>query len=340
MRVFSGDSIRAKLLRAFLPAVIAVIVLEELLETKLSFFFPHAVFISSLRIILFIVIEGVVLLKITKSLGDQINMLILDRDKAQREMAQRLGKRKVLLERIIKRKVKMLQKAQKDLEDSKRLSDIGTLSAIVAHELRNPLAVIKTAVYNLKNKAKDPLSESNFANIDKKISESETIIRNLLSYAKISIPRLEKLGCTDVLRECLEAVNHKYDDWNVAVKINCNCAENDFITADKFQLTELYVNILDNAYQALLDKRRNIEINERFDKVKNTFIITFKDNGIGMKEDVLEKACEPFFTTKSRGIGLGLTVCKQIVNLHAGQLHIASDGKSGTAVTITLPVRS
>ncbi len=72
------------------------------------------------------------------------------------------------------------------------------------------------------------------------------------------MPRLEKLGCHEVLSECLEAVNHKYNDWNVAVKINCNCAKNDFIAADRFQLTELYATILDNAYQALADKRGNI----------------------------------------------------------------------------------
>ncbi len=90
----------------------------------------------------------------------------------------------------------MLQKTQKELEDARRLSDIGTLAATVAHELRNPLGVIKTAVYNLKSKVNAPALESNFAHIDKKFQKAKRLLEICSVIQKYPCRALKNLAAT------------------------------------------------------------------------------------------------------------------------------------------------
>lgn len=231
---------------------------------------------------------------------------------------------------------------EKQLEDSRRLADIGTLAATVAHELRNPLGVINTAIYNLKAKIGD---NQNFikhiVNIEKKIAESDQIIENLLSYSRLKIPNYEKLNVFSLLDDCLASCRNKYTGYNVEVKIDYdNCQRGLSMDADPMHITALFSNILDNAYQAFDDKKGRIIISVGCDKKKDTLNIVFTDNGCGMEEPELYKAFEPFFTTRSRGMGLGLSVCRQVVNLHSGAIDIKSKKGEGTSVYVSLPLKA
>lgn len=230
---------------------------------------------------------------------------------------------------------------EKQLEDSRRLADIGTLAATIAHELRNPLGVINTASYNLKIKIGDNENlTKHIINIEKKIAESSQIIDNLLSYSRIKMPNYAKLAVFSVLNDGLVYCRIKYAGYGVEVKINSgNCPKDLVIEADFVQITALFSNILDNAYQAFADKKGRIDISVDCDKEKGVFNIVFADNGCGMEKDQLMKAFDPFFTTRPRGIGLGLNVCQQIVNLHFGSIDIKSKKGEGTSVYISLPVR-
>jgi len=243
------------------------------------------------------------------------------------------------LEKMVSKRTEELLKVRKELEDSKRLSEIGTLAATVAHELRNPLGVIRAAAYNIKRKSKeDVLFKSHLNNIEKKISESDQIIKNLLSYSRIRMPKRENISCNKLFSESIEHIKEKYNTWNVEIKHKCNCKEDSFIYADPLQMSELHLNILDNAYQAFSNKHGIIEINGIYDKEANAFTINITDNGEGIAKDDLDKVFEPFFTRKSKGVGLGLTVCKQIVDLHRGTINIQSSKGKGTSVRITLPI--
>ncbi len=98
----------------------------------------------------------------------------------------------------------------------------------------------------------------------------------------------------------------------------------------------MFDNILNNAYQAVADAGGRIEVAGRVEP--GGLCIRIKDNGPGMKRRDLDRVFEPFFTEKSRGTGLGLTICKEIVGLHRGMVTIESEPGSGTSVTVTLPV--
>jgi len=101
----------------------------------------------------------------------------------------------------------------------------------------------------------------------------------------------------------------------------------------------LFFNILDNAWQSFPGRKGIIRISVGLKKGREELVMTFQDEGDGMGKDILEKIFNPFFTTKPRGIGLGLTVCQQVVGLHGGKLSINSVKGKGTTVCVRLPVK-
>jgi signal transduction histidine kinase len=242
------------------------------------------------------------------------------------------------LEAEVKKKTKELTMAYKDLENAKRLADIGAVVVTVAHELRNPLGVIKAAVYNIKHKAKDESIASHLNNIDKKIAESDIIIKNLLSYSRVMVPQYKPVLIRDLITECVRNFKAKYNMSDVMVNMRCGCKKRDKIEADSTHLTSLFLNILDNSYQSFCGKKGVIDIESVYNRADNRLQIDFKDNGLGISKSDLDKLFEPFFTTKAKGIGLGLTVCKQIVSIHNGKIDITSKEFQGTTVSITLPI--
>ncbi len=257
---------------------------------------------------------------------------------AQKKAQEVLARSKEWLQEAVNLKVAELKESEKKLNDAKRLSDIGTLSATIAHELRNPLGVIKNVAYLINKKNKDPAIEKHIIVIEKEIMESDQIIENLLTYSRISEPKYEKIFCLDIFSESFSGLRHKYADWDVRLETNTNCGSKDFIMADRIQMQMLYSNIIDNAYQALVDKRGTITIIEDYDNKENRFSVTFKDTGVGMDESDMDRVFTPFFSKKARGTGLGLALCKQIVELHSGTISIKSKKNEGTEVLINLPI--
>lgn len=232
-----------------------------------------------------------------------------------------------------------LIKAQKELIESKRLSDIGILAATIAHELRNPLGVIRTAAYNLKRKAQNPLLESHFLNIEKKILESDQIINNLLFYSRIKIPQYAAASIYEIMEECVNNAKKRYKKCAVKLHKRYKGIKNNRFEIDQLQIKEVFNNILNNAYEALPNNKGQIEIEADYDEKNEQIKIFFKDNGVGIDEEDLKKMPQSFFTRKSKGTGLGLPVSYQIVNLHGGRIDIESARGKGTKFTIILPAK-
>ncbi len=221
------------------------------------------------------------------------------------------------------------------LAQSKRLSDIGTLAATVAHELRNPLAAINIATQNIRRKKQDLPIEKHLDNIEKKVLESDQIINNLLFCSKIRMPHYEAVDIPSILNECISAIKKrdgkrrfKLIQWTGNAKV--------IIDADSLQMKELFSNLLNNAFDATAGVKGVITVGLHVDD-SASIGIHIKDNGIGIPPENLKKIREPFFTTKAKGTGLGLTVCQQIITVHNGEFDIKSQIGHGTTVTISLP---
>jgi PAS domain S-box-containing protein len=253
--------------------------------------------------------------------------------------AEEITKRdKEMLERLVRKGSKELIEAHRELAEAKRLSGIGTLAATVAHELRNPLGVIQTAVYNIRRKRREPTLDTHLTNIEKKISEGDQIIRNLLRYSRIKPPQYEKTNLTEILSDSIVSAATRFSNQSVEVNTAIDSIEDDVIYMDVIQIKEIFDNILNNAYQAVVDKEGRIEITGKIGPDR-AVSITFSDNGIGINQEDLEQVFEPFFTKKTKGTGLGLTICRELVKLHGGSVEIHSKPGSGTTVTVTLPAR-
>lgn len=256
-------------------------------------------------------------------------------DITERKHAEKVLKRdKETFERLVEKKTEELAQAQIELEKAKRLSDIGTLAATVAHELRNPLAAINLAAANIKRKSANPELERHLVNIERKVVESNQIINNLLYYARIKMPHYETVNIHSIIMECIDTAEGQ-SKKKVTVEDELLAIKDVLIEADALQIQELFSNILNNAYDAVLQQNGKIKItaNDEDGRIK----IHFRDNGSGIDRNDLEKVFEPFFTTKAKGTGLGLSVCAQIVNLHSGTINIQSELEKGTIVSVSLP---
>lgn len=268
-----------------------------------------------------------------------IRMLGVVKDITERKHAEEILKRdKQTFERLVSERTQELFNAQAELDKTKRLSDLGTLAATVAHELRNPLGVIKTASYNIRRKRRNFLIDKHLDNIEKKISESDQIINNLLSYSQIKIPTYEKIQIYDILNECIDFIKRRFYNQNVRVVKHFGPAKKKYIDGDPLQIREVFNNILSNAYESMSNEKGKIEIMTK-DAGKNLFEISITDNGTGIDEKDLDKVFQPFFTRKSKGTGLGLTICSELVRLHGGRIDVNSKKGEGTTVTITLRIK-
>ncbi|MDE2009220.1 MAG: PAS domain S-box protein [Candidatus Omnitrophica bacterium] len=238
------------------------------------------------------------------------------------------------LERMVDERSKELIKTQKELKQFSRLADIGTLAATVAHELRNPLGVIHLAAYNLRKEKSDLGANKHLANIEKKVWEGNQIIDNLLSYARIKIPNYEQVHLFQILDECVTSVQSRFAEKGIVLEKEYT-NDPDVIEADGTQIREIFVNILNNACQSFIGPAGKVAIDAR--REGDAFKISVKDTGAGIAQEDMDKIFEPFFTRKSKGTGLGLTICNELVNMHQGRIEINSRLGQGTTVDIFLP---
>ena len=269
--------------------------------------------------------------------GKVLHVMGISRDMTSHRQAEEVLERdKKELENLVKVDSQKLLVAQQRLDRAGRLADIGTIAATIAHELRSPLAAIGIAAYNIRMKSKDPQLSSNIRNIEIKVLESDQIIKNLLLYSSIKSPVHESVKVCDLLNECVDLVQSIFPGHNVTMRKIFKCPHDLMLKADPVQLQEVFNNILNNSYESFKNKRGDIEVSASVHRGGQLKIV-FKDNGPGIRPDALNHIYEPFHSTKASGTGLGLPVCKQIINLHNGKMDISSSLGKGTMVTLYLP---
>ena len=223
---------------------------------------------------------------------------------------------------------------EQKLLKSERLAAIGELAAMVGHDLRNPLTGIAGATYYLRNRLNsktDKKAIKMLRLIEKSIEYSNKIISDLLDYSKEL--RLELVESTPYF-VVNEALTHVKIPRNIRV---FNLTQNQpMILIDVEKMTRVFSNIIKNAVDAM-PNGGTLTIKSEITNGK--WEISFTDTGMGMPKDVLEKIWAPFFTTKAKGMGLGLPICKRIVEAHDGKVSVESAIGKGTTFTVSVPVK-
>ena len=225
------------------------------------------------------------------------------------------------------------KRTQERLAMSERLAGIGRMAGAIAHEFRNQLGVIRNSAYFLKLKleAKDEKIKRHLEILDEQVVETEAVIENILTFSKTKHPELRQVNLKDVILKSLSKLK-----MPEGIKLSLEVIADDFtVEVDPLQMGGIFVNIILNAIQAMDD---NGSLLIKVEKINNYATIIFTDTGAGIKEEDQKKLFEPFFSTKARGIGLGLATAKLIIEAHHGSIAVKSDYGKGTSVIIKLPL--
>ncbi|MEW6615344.1 MAG: ATP-binding protein [Thermodesulfobacteriota bacterium] len=228
---------------------------------------------------------------------------------------------------------KKLKANREELIKTERLATIGQLAAHVGYELRNPLSVIKSSVYYLNMKLRDPEEKviEHLQRIERQISLSDKIISDLLDFSRMRTPVLVEVLVSDIIDDVLS---------NIAVPEGIEIVKDmkstlPAIKADKDQLRLVFINMVTNAVEAMSGGGRlHIKTGEKdgFQEIE------FKDTGCGVSREDKSNIFAPLFSSKPAGIGLGLTLCKSLVEGHGGTIEVESEVGKGTAFSIRLPI--
>ncbi len=223
-----------------------------------------------------------------------------------------------------------VKRLQEQMELRERLIALGEMSAGIAHELRNPMAVI-SGYLNLLAKKIDDSGKSVIKDISSEISGMNRIIGDLLTFARPAALNRINVSLKEIIEGCVESVLHAAA---TAERIRPILQADDVtIKADEVLLRQAFTNLLQNAVEAM-PEGGTLTIGVRSDHgVK----ITVRDTGAGIPPDQLQKIFLPFFTTKDRGVGLGLALVHKIVLSHGGRIEVESEEGKGTTFTVTLP---
>jgi PAS domain S-box-containing protein len=224
------------------------------------------------------------------------------------------------------------QEAQ--LREQATLTHLGEMAAVVAHEVRNPLAGIRGALQVIASRLPAATPEVGVLNeVMSRVDGLNDIVEDLLVFARQRELRRSRIQLQPLLVSVASWL--KQDETMDAVQVDID-GDDVLIDADAEQLRIVFSNLLLNAAQAM-DRRGRIFISAQANQDPHCMVVV-TDEGPGIPADVRARIFDPFFTTKSRGTGLGLPTAKRIIEMHGGTIEIECPADRGTAVRITLPI--
>ena len=260
----------------------------------------------------------------------------------RRRAEEKLKEYSERLEEMVEERTQELRDAQEQLVRHEKLTVMGQLAGGLGHELRNPLGAIRNAAYFLSMALEEPEQEIKEALeiLDNEVVTSERIINSLLDFARPKPPTWHNVDINDVVQATLSRVPVPEN-----VEVLRQLSEMlPMISGDADQLAQVFGNLILNAFQAMPEGGRlvvktsasSVEPSEAASPEWVT--VSFTDTGVGIDEETLGKVFEPLFTTKAKGIGLGLALTKLLIEGHGGTIEVQSAVGKGSTFTVKLPV--
>lgn len=235
------------------------------------------------------------------------------------------------------------------LKRAEQLASLTTLAAGVAHEIKNPLGSISIYIQLIEKIIKKNIDNSSqcflelkdyCAIIKEEIGRLEDTINSFLfSVRKLEL-NLEETNINSLILSTIDFLKYEIENNNINIEIKFD-RDNLITRIDERYIKQSLINIIQNAIDSILEKNEKNykkEIQIKLKTADNFALITIEDNGMGIKEELLSKIFEPYFTTKRHGTGLGLTNVARIIEAHNGNINIESEYKKGTKVIIKLPL--
>ncbi len=265
--------------------------------------------------------------------------------------------RQVLGALMVLTDITAIKRLEHQVRRSDRLASLGTLSAGMAHEIKNPLVSLKTFAQLLPERYQDSDFRDTFSNlIGHEIDRIDSLVNQLLRFARPAKPILKPLHAHEILEKALTLVGHRLYQKDIKLQRSWQ-AEVDTIHGDADQLEQVFLNFFLNAMDAMktqgeLTVQTEIRAGEHWlnpraygngesngaGDAPEALLISIRDTGEGIKPEDLAHVFDPFFTTKDYGTGLGLSVVHGIVQEHGGQIEVESELQKGTVFHILLPL--
>jgi len=247
---------------------------------------------------------------------------------------------------LIIRDLSRVRELEDTVKQADRLSMLGTLAAGLAHEIKNPLGGIKGAAQLLAMELgeQSPLKEYTVVMI-REVERVNSIIEELMDLARPRPPQLGEVDLAQILGDIVlfQKEAHRGKEIEFVLSLDPSIPP---LRGDENLLTRLFLNLIKNAAEAIERKGRvevltkvasEYHLNKPGSRPVPFIVVEVRDNGRGISDEELDKIFTPFYTTKSRGSGLGLATCQKIVNEHGGLLRMDSTPNEGTSCTVSLP---
>ena len=229
-----------------------------------------------------------------------------------------------------------LEETYIELSKRERMAEIGNFSMMIAHELKNPLGIIKGSVDIIaKEGVKAQVSRTMMEYIQDEVKRLNRLVEDFLSFARPNPAHKSFVDINQLIHKIVNLIplpEFKEKDITLTVKLAQEMPE---INVDEHQVYQTLVNIFNNAIQAISQKG---EITIKTEHEQDGISITFMDTGVGISDEEKGKVFEPFFTKKQSGTGLGLAVVKKIIDNHKGTITITDREGGGTVFSLWLPM--
>lgn len=254
------------------------------------------------------------------------------------------------LEDLVAERTEQLKRAQENAIQTEKMASMGRLAAIVAHEINNPLAGIRTYAKLMLKRKTEIFPEQNskyiqyVETIESEAARCGEIVRGLLQFARPTKPQISQHDINCLVHETLRLVHHQVELLDIDVTLDLDPGT-PALSCDDQKIKQALVALLLNACDAVQNDTGHIKISTRLLTQEKKIAIAIQDNGIGMDEQTQSHMFEPFFTTKtvspdkesSLNSGLGVSVVYEIVKSHQGSIEVDSELGKGTTITIILP---
>lgn len=239
------------------------------------------------------------------------------------------------LELRVGSRTRELRTALNELIKKERLAAIGQMASIVSHEIKNPLAVIKNAVYLIKARLgenAEPKILKNISVIDQEINQANGIIEEILGYARSREQILSVTDLTMYIKEILASY-----PMPAHIKVSTEFAETSLIVKiDTEEMKQAVRNIIGNAVEVMPES--GVLVIKTFAGENGTAVLSIRDSGPGIPQNIRENIFTPFFTTKARGTGLGLAVVKKVAGRNNVQIELVSEEGKGTKISMIFKI--